>query len=146
MIKLVIFTFEQYTCMQGSYSNKEMRFQYIPVYSRMDRTQFPGHFWCGISHKHIYINTFISAHPHNGHKSQYKQFALYGICSTESCGTLKFDHICMSSQSFAIFFANEACSSSFSFADRRYAFDFMILILASCRSAPRVALTEYQCP
>ena len=38
--------------LQGSYSNKEMRFQYIPVYSRMDRTQFPGHFWCGISHKH----------------------------------------------------------------------------------------------
>ena len=82
-----------------------MRFQYITVYSRMDRTQFPGHFWCGISHKHIYIyiNTFISAHPHNGHKSQYKQFVLYGICSTESCGTLKFDHICMSSQSFANF-------------------------------------------
>ena len=36
---------------QGSYSNKEMKFQYIPVYSRMDRTQFPGHFLCGISHK-----------------------------------------------------------------------------------------------
>ena len=30
---------------QGSYSNKEMKFQYIPVYSRMDRTQFPGHFF-----------------------------------------------------------------------------------------------------
>ena len=27
---------------QGSYSNKEMRFQYIPVYSRIDGTQFPG--------------------------------------------------------------------------------------------------------
>ena len=29
---------------QGSYSNKEIKFQYIPVYSRMGRTKFPGHF------------------------------------------------------------------------------------------------------
>ena len=26
------------------YSNEEIKSQYIPVYSRMDRTIFPGHF------------------------------------------------------------------------------------------------------
>ena len=30
---------------QGSYSNNEIKFQYIPAYSRMDRTKFPGHFF-----------------------------------------------------------------------------------------------------
>ena len=34
---------------QGLYSNKEIKFQYIPVYSRMDKTKFPGHFWRGIT-------------------------------------------------------------------------------------------------
>ena len=28
---------------QDSYINKEKKFQYIPAYSRMDRTTFPGH-------------------------------------------------------------------------------------------------------
>ena len=65
---------------QGSYSNTEMRFQYNPVYSRMDRTQFPGHLWCDISHniedkldepnllryRKTDNPTFISVHPHNG--------------------------------------------------------------------------------
>ena len=31
-------------CSQGSYSNNEIKFQDIPVYSRMDRTKFPGLF------------------------------------------------------------------------------------------------------
>ena len=30
--------------MQGSYSNNEIKFQDIPVYTRMDRTKFPGLF------------------------------------------------------------------------------------------------------
>ena len=78
-------------------------------------------------------HTFISAHPHNGHNIsnlRCMKFAVLNVAALWNLITFACPH-----RVSQIFFANEACSSSFSFADRRNAFDFMISVMSFCASA-----------